>query len=255
MDYNPITGEKLSLTPQPWIVPELEIPQPVQYQVQPFKYTPPNYSITSDPSKTSFIPTARAKDRWLQQEQVNADNAYKGYTADFTNYQQAYKELQDKIARTTLTAAQQAEIDMNNVKTKASAEQAAYNAASDRWNMLGYVANEADAAILGVPMGTKTSDAGYREAALAKSGGGGGSSGSSVSTTAGNYQQAYQGILDDINAGYKYDDIVNRVLQSAPQLRAMGIDYANVIKYLESVYDPNIRYAEYAQANPGWEQE
>lgn len=200
--YNTLDGSPLIADTRNSIIPQIpekkpnlipQIPQYTPYQPQEFQYTPPNYSISADPSKTSFIPTARAKDRWLQQEQMNAENAYKQYTSQFGAYQQGYNEQQDalsnamaKLPYEKLTVAQQAELAMAESKSKATATETAYKSASERWQTLGYVANEADAAILGVPVGTKTNDASYRDATLAKSaGGGGGGSGSSSSSSSG----------------------------------------------------------------------
>ena len=192
--YNTLDGSPLlptSVAPPPPVpkplpqLPQLpQIPQYTPYQPQEFQYTPPNYSISADPSKTSFIPTARAKDRWLQQEQMNADNAYKQYTSQFGAYQQTYKQQQDAITNAlaqkeleTKTIAEQAAAALKAAGVKSEAEKVALTAAQNRWQTLGYVANEADAALLGVPVGTKTNDASYRDASLAKGSGGGSSSG------------------------------------------------------------------------------
>jgi len=180
----PKVEEKTPLIPDvPKVtLPELPVYQP--YQQQEFQYTPPNYSISTDPSKTSFIPTTRAKDRWLQQEQMNAENAYKQYTSQFGAYQQTYKQQQDAITNAlaqkeleTKTIAEQAAAALKAAGVKSEAEKVALTAAQNRWQTLGYVANEADAALLGVPVGTKTNDASYRDASLAKGSGGGSSSG------------------------------------------------------------------------------
>lgn len=61
--------------------PKLNIDPYKPYKYQEFEYTPPDYSITSDPKGTSFIPTARAKDRWQQQEQLNAAEHLNQYNA------------------------------------------------------------------------------------------------------------------------------------------------------------------------------
>lgn len=176
--------------PKTPLIPEVpKIPEYIPYQPKEFQATTPNYSISADPSKTSFIPTARAKDRWLQQEQMNADNAYKQYTSQFGAYQQTYKQQQDAITNAlaqkeleTKTIAEQAAAALKAAGVKSEAEKVALTAAQNRWQTLGYVANEADAALLGVPVGTKTNDASYRDATLAKSGGGG-SGGSSSGIT------------------------------------------------------------------------
>lgn len=157
VDYDATTGASLTasnynsypstsiLSPQP--VQQLEtlipkapelppIPTYEPYQYQEFQYNPPDYSITSDPNDTTFIPTAKAKDRWLKQEQANAEQAYKAYLGDVGNYDRAYNAAQNQFANqasllpySTLTASQQAELDYRDVAAKAAAEQAEH----DQW--------------------------------------------------------------------------------------------------------------------------
>lgn len=143
VDYDVISGASLkSLTPTPIakadllpsnpvaqitaMLDDIKMPQaPVYtpYQQQAFSYTAPSYSITANPADTSFIPTAKAKDRWQQQEQANADEAYKGYSSQYNAYQQGYKATQDAIANalsllpfSEMTAAQKATIEQQQAQ-------------------------------------------------------------------------------------------------------------------------------------------
>lgn len=118
------------------------LPEPSDYQMKPFEYEAPSYSVTSDPSQTSFIPTARAKDRWLQQEKANADQAYRDYTARAGNWDRQYRAGQDTISNalsllpmTELTAAQRAEIDYQTAQAKAAADKAAND---EKWRQMEY---------------------------------------------------------------------------------------------------------------------
>ena len=147
-DYDPVTGASVtpkqtnleliqSLIPK---LPELTttLPEYEPYSYQKFKFTPPDYSITSDPDNTSFLPTASAKDRWLQEQQAKADQSYKSYTADADNWAKNYQVNADQIANLasllpydTLTAAQQATIDQAKAEAEAAAAQAQVEA--ERW--------------------------------------------------------------------------------------------------------------------------
>ena len=89
---------------------------------------------------------------------------------------QQYKAQQDTAANTLAQSKLDQEIANNKSvaearqsESKRLADQATYKAASDRWNALGYVGSEADAAILGIPVGTQTNDAAYRDSTLAAS--------------------------------------------------------------------------------------
>jgi hypothetical protein len=146
VDYNPVSGASLtnksSLIPSPMlppieeqrqIVPELikMIPQFEPYQFQEFQYTPPNYSITADPSQTTFIPTTKAKDRWAQEQSFNADQAYKQYASNLGAYQQGYQQYQDILerARWEETAAlEKARLEAERIAAEEKARQDA-----ERW--------------------------------------------------------------------------------------------------------------------------
>lgn len=93
------------------------VPQYTPYEVQEFQFTKPNYSITSDASDTSFVPTLAAKNAWLQKEQAKADSIYKNYASQLSGWQNGQDALQNQIGSLasllpydTLTAAQQSQL-------------------------------------------------------------------------------------------------------------------------------------------------
>ncbi len=79
----------------------------------------------------------------------------------------------------------------------------------------------------------------------------GGSGGGGSSITKGNAAKssAYDDVTNAINNGTKYQDIRNNIIYNAAGYKAYGVDYQDLLKYLDSVYDPTIRYAEYVQNN------
>jgi hypothetical protein len=146
VDYDPVSGASLtskpSLAPSPMfppieeqrqVIPDLMnlVPQFEPYQFQEFQYTPPNYSITADPSQTTFIPTTKAKDRWAQEQSFNADQAYKQYASNLGAYQQGYQQYQDILerARWEETAAlEKARLEAERIAAEEKARQDA-----ERW--------------------------------------------------------------------------------------------------------------------------
>lgn len=84
----------------------------------------------------------------------------------------------------SLTASRMSMAGSPNAETTASAASAQYKQAFDRWTTLGYVANDSDATVLGVPKGTMTDDAAYRAASLAARGSGSGGGGTTATKTA-----------------------------------------------------------------------
>ena len=56
-----------------------------------FQYRPPNYSITSDPSKTAFIPTANAKNRYMQMARDYYNAARDAYNTAMQQAMNRYK--------------------------------------------------------------------------------------------------------------------------------------------------------------------
>ena len=183
VNYNPINGSSITTNttqtpliptvPEKPIIPLIpplpeKIPEYVAYQPKEFQATTPNYSISADPSKTSFIPTTRARDRWAQQEQDNALNAYKQYASQFGAYQQGYGEQQDALANAfkqkeleTRTIAEQAEAAMKAADAKLKAENTAWERDFEERKL--------------------AADLEYRNATLATRGSGGNSGGGSSS--------------------------------------------------------------------------
>ena len=153
LDYDSVTGGKMdssSLLPQQTNIEKIQdlmlqlpkltkkLPEYNPYKYEEFEFNAPNYSITKDASGTSFLPTASAKNRWLQEQQAKADQKYKSYTADADNWKNTYQVNADQIANMlsllpydTLTAAQQATIDQAKASAKAAAAQAQLEA--ERW--------------------------------------------------------------------------------------------------------------------------
>jgi len=138
---------KPSLTPeivQPSLVSMAQM-QPLQapaytpYQYQEYQQKNPGYSVTANPNETSFVPTARALERWNALQQNNAENAYKDYTTQYNNYAQAINQQQNAVA----AALEQAKFDQQTTyqnalianaqdEEKRQAEQAAAQLALDQ---------------------------------------------------------------------------------------------------------------------------
>lgn len=132
-------------TPVTTLAQQLEVPTYKPYEYQEFQYESPNYSITSDASKTSFMPTSKAKDRWLQGQESNAANVYKDYLAQLSGYQQNYTQQRDLVA----DALAQAELEQQKNQSAAAALTSAAEqkrlddaAALDKWYKEQLVANE-----------------------------------------------------------------------------------------------------------------
>lgn len=95
----------------------------------------------------------------------------------------------------------------------------------------------------------------YKKAQISKllsSGSGGG--GSSLTQTERNNlakSEVFQGILDEINAGTKYEGLVNLIKNNSPGLIAMGVDPTVAQSYLDSVYDTGLKDYEAYQAAGG----
>ena len=88
----------------------------------------------------------------ISMQQYNADRDYSLQSAALTGYLNGYPTLEYQ-ANLSQAAAQQAQ----------ESDRSAYEDAMARWNTYGYVL-PADAAVLGVPAGTGTSDQRYRDA-------------------------------------------------------------------------------------------
>ncbi|MCB6365925.1 hypothetical protein LI291_07030 [Intestinibacillus massiliensis] len=91
----------------------------------------------------------------ISMQQYNADRDYSLQSAALTGYLNGYPTLETRQYQANLSqaAAQQAQ----------ESDRSAYEDAMARWNTYGYVL-PADAAVLGVPAGTGTSDQRYRDA-------------------------------------------------------------------------------------------
>lgn len=138
--------------------------------------------------------------------------------------------------------------------------------ALDKWERLG-MADAEVASILDVPEGAQTNTRWYQEAQIALSkeqlaasmaraasggGGGGGGSSSSKPTQTDRYNNAtgaaYNAVNDAINAGVSYDQIEQSIVSQAGDLKSVGVDYKNVLTYLDEVYP-----AEPKDARPFWQ--
>jgi len=124
------------------------------------------------------------KQLWNQEQAQAADENYKGYTSQYNQYLQNYNQQQDAFKNqasllpyTQMTAAQEADYGLSQASAKVKSNELAYTQAYNRWNTAGYVL-PGDEEVLGVPAGTPTNDASYRESTLAlqtaKSSGSGG---------------------------------------------------------------------------------
>lgn len=134
-------------------------------------------AATANPGNTTFIPTANFRNRQLQTQQAQADQNYKAYTSELANWNAqaellqnaANQELQSLLGLlpySQLTAAQQAEADLAKATASLKQNNTSYDQAMGRWNAAGTILNQADADVLGVPVGTSTNDASYRAATL-----------------------------------------------------------------------------------------
>lgn len=99
----------------------------------------------------------------------------------------------------------------------------------------------------------------YKQAQISKllSGGGGGSGGSGgrqptqTEIINANKGSVYQGIIDEINAGSKYNDIAKLIQQNTPALATMGVDPEDALSYLDTIYNPELKaYEDYLAAGP-----
>jgi len=119
--------------------------------------------------------------------------------------------------------------------------------AMDKWERLG-VADAEVAAVLGVPEGAQTNTRWYQEAqiglskeqlaaSMARAAGGGGSQNPTQSDRYNNATgRAYSVVNAAINAGIGYDQIKSDIYAQSGDLKAVGVDYADVLKYLDEVY-------------------
>lgn len=147
-------------------------PERPEIEIRPFEYTSPNYSITSNPEDTYFLPTAKAKERWLEQEKERIKAAQDKYEDEYKMWQdivnaqwQQYKERQRQIED---AVARQQEME---AAAKEEQQQRIENIL-DLTETFGYVTDEASKIIkeltgVYIPPGTKTSDERYKQGSLA----------------------------------------------------------------------------------------
>lgn len=119
----PTVQDKVIEQPQTIDIPSIlneirNIPQAptLNYDFTSKAYTPPNYSITSNPADTSFIPTSKAIDRMYNAQKDEYSQALQNYNNELSNWQNKTNTLLSLLSYTTLTAAQQAEIDNQNAQ-------------------------------------------------------------------------------------------------------------------------------------------
>lgn len=70
-----------------------------KYEIKPFEYTPPNYSMTADRSNMIFVPTLEKKQQWNQEQQNLASQAQQNFANDMSTWKTNYDVGQDALAR------------------------------------------------------------------------------------------------------------------------------------------------------------
>ena len=145
------------------LIPTAQIPVPLPqyqpYEPKPFVPQPAPFRITSAGDET-WTPTGAAVDAWHQQEADRSAQYDKQFGIQYGIQQDAQERQRLAEQEAGNRRAAEQEIQMQ-------AQEAAYKQAYDRWNAAGVVVSDADAQILGVPKGTKTSDHSYRLASTA----------------------------------------------------------------------------------------
>lgn len=91
------------------------------------------------------------------------------------------------------------QMNLDTTKTITAMNSDAMNNALARWQTSGVITNQADADLLGVPVGTKTSDQAYRDASLALSARSGGNTGSIDNAT--DYSEAIASMIGNVVSG------------------------------------------------------
>ena len=207
------------------------LPQYQPYEPKPFVPQAPPFRITSAGDET-WTPTGAAIDAWQQQEMDRSAQYDKQFGIQYGIQQdvQERQRLAEQEAYNRRAAGQEA---------TAQAQEAAYKQAYDRWNAAGVVVSDADAQILGVPKGTKTSDHSYRLASTAISqmkALRGGSSPKPTQTEKTNTAKAdaMQAVDEASAMGIPLDQVVQNINASYAELVRQGVKPEDIIQYAVS---------------------